>query len=54
MQTSVKDVKISKWENPDFWYPDSDSDSSQNLMGSDLAPDPSSDCFHKVPTSSVV
>ena len=33
---------INKWENPDFRYPDSDPDHSQDLMGSKMDQDPSS------------
>ena len=39
-------VVISKWENPDYFlYPDGDSDHPQNLMGSKLDQDQSSDFF---------
>ena len=36
-----------------FLDPDGDSDRSQNLMGSKLDQDPSSDFFHEDPTSSI-
>ena len=55
MQTSVKaHLIIIKWVNPDcFLYPDCDPYYSQNLMGSKLDQDPSSDFSHEVLTSSI-
>ena len=47
-------VIISKWENPDFFlYPYGDPDQPQNLIGSKLEQDTSSDFFHEVPSSSI-
>ena len=43
-----RNLTISKWKNPDYYlYPDSDPDHSQNLMGSKLDQDLSSDFFMK-------
>ena len=36
---------ISKWENPNYFYPDSDQNDSKKLTGSKLDPDTSFDCL---------
>ena len=47
-------ITTSNWKNPDYLslYPDSDPDHSQNLMGSELQQDPSSN-FSEVSTNSI-
>ena len=41
-------IITSKWENPDFLYPDSEPDQSQTLTGSMLDLYQSSDFFRKI------
>ena len=53
MQTSAKACNNKKVEIRIFLYPDDNSDHSQNLMGSTLNPDPSSDFYFEIPTSSI-
>ena len=54
-QTTPRHAIMRKWEYPDYCllYLDDDPDHTQNLIGSKLDQDQSSDFFHDVKTSSI-